>query len=128
MAHQSRWLLEKRVLLIVYEGDIDRAEMQQLNRELEIYLTEGQSPIHIISDNRAMGDIELTLNIVRETFGVMKRKGWGWVVLVAVPPLVRFFANIFSIQFGLSIKSVETMEKAWELLEGHDKSLKRSNG
>lgn len=123
MPHQSYWVLEKRLLLLVYEGDIDKEDMRKVNCELDAYLQEGQSPIHIISDHRTMGNISLDLNLVRETFTSMKKAGWGWIILVQVPPLVRFFANVFGIQFGLRIKTAKSIEEAKAILAREDKSL-----
>jgi hypothetical protein len=123
MPHQSRWLVEKRLLIIVYDGEIDRAEMQQLNCELDIYLSEGEAPVHIISDHRTMGEAHIDLNITRETFSAMKKHGWGYIVFVAVPPLIRFFANVFGIQYGLRIKSARSIEAAIAFLENEDSSL-----
>jgi hypothetical protein len=116
-------MVDKRLILIVYEGDIDLAEMQRINRELDKYLSEGESPIHIISDHRKMGEAKLDLNLVREIFTSMKKRGWGWVILVAVPPLVRFFANVFGIQFGLHVKTAPSIEAAKAMIEREDTSL-----
>ena len=55
MAHKSSWIVDKRIMLLEYEGNVDKNEIRQLNEELESFLNEGQSPIHIISDNSNMG-------------------------------------------------------------------------
>jgi hypothetical protein len=123
MGHKSRWYIEKRVVLIVYEGEIKQEEMQQVNLELESYLREGQAPVHLISDNRRMGQVDLSMNLIADTFTTMKKSGWGTVILVDVTPMVRFFANVFGIQFGLKMKSVATMELALESLNKYDPGL-----
>jgi hypothetical protein len=123
MGHKTHWYIEKRVVLIVYEGEINQEEMQQVNLELESFLSEGQPPVHLISDNRGMGQVDLSINLIADTFTTMKKSGWGSVILVDVPPIVRFFANVFGIQFGLKMKSVSTMELALEALHKHDPGL-----
>jgi hypothetical protein len=123
MAHKSSWLLEKRIVLIKYQGDVDKNEIKQLNEELETFLGDGQKPIHIISDNSNMGKAELSIQLARETFTAMKKEGWGWVVFIGLGRLIRFFAEVFATQFGVKIKIANNMEEALVILKKLDMSL-----
>jgi hypothetical protein len=123
MAHKSSWLLEKRIVLINYQGDVDKHEIKQLNEELEAFLGDGQKPIHIISDNSNMGKAELSIQLARETFTAMKKEGWGWVIFIGLGRLIRFFAEVFATQFGVKIKIANNMEEALVILKKLDVSL-----
>jgi hypothetical protein len=123
MAHKIRWHLDKRVLLIDYVGDIDLAEVHQINDELERFRLEGQKPVHIISDHSRMGKTALTLNLTFKSFSTMKRYGWGWVVFLGLNQPTRFFADVFSIQFRLKMKGATNYEEAFALLRQVDESL-----
>jgi hypothetical protein len=126
MNHKSSWLVEKRVMLLEYDGDLDKAEILRLNEDLETFLAEGEHPIHIISDNRKMGKTELTITLVQDAFNAMKKPGWGWVVLIGLNPVIRFFAEIFATQFHVNIRAASSVEEAYETLKRLDSSLRES--
>jgi hypothetical protein len=123
MTHKSSWLIEKRVVLLEYNGNVDKAEIMQLNEDLENFLNNGESPIHIISDNRNMGNAELSIQVARDTFSAMKKPGWGWVILIGVGRLIRFFAEVFATQFNVKIKTANDLEEALTILKKLDMSL-----
>lgn len=123
MSHKTEWFLENRIVLITYNGDLDKEELSRLNGELETFLEQGKRPLHLISDNRNMGKAELNLEMIRDAFSVMKKDGWGWVIVIGLNPLIRFFAEIFATQFKLHVKSAHTVEEAYEMLKKLDISL-----
>jgi hypothetical protein len=128
MAHKISWHLEKRVLLITYIGNIDLAEVQQINNELELLRLEGQKPIHIISDHRRMGSVEMTLKRAFVSFSAMKRFGWGWVMMIGPDHLLRFFAEVFATQFAVKVRVMESQEEALAMLNKLDLSLHGDSG
>lgn len=123
MAHKSSWLIDKRVLLLDYEGNVDKTEMKQLNEELEAFHAAGLKPVHIISDNSKMGKADLSIQLARESFTAMKKEGWGWVIFVGLGRLIRFFAEVFATQFGIKIKMANNLEEAIAILKKLDTSL-----
>jgi hypothetical protein len=123
MAHKIRWHLDKRILLIDYVGDIDLAEVHQINDELESFRLEGHKPVHIISDHSRMGKTALTLNLTFKSFPTMKKYGWGWVVLLGIGQPTRFFADVFAMQFRLKMKIATNYEEAFMLLRQRDATL-----
>lgn len=123
MPHKMSWLIEKRVLQIEYDGLVDKAEVQFINAELDRYLNEGIHPVHILSDNTKMEKVELTVSLARESFTAMKRPGWGWVIVIGMPRLVRFFAEVFATQFGVKIKIALDADEAMQILKKQDLSL-----
>ena len=126
MPHKSSWLVEKRILLIDYEGVVDKYEVRQLNDDLENFHAQGLTPIHIISDNSKMGKADLSIQLARETFTSMRKEGWGWVIFVGLGRLVRFFAEVFATQFGIKIKMANSLEEAMVILKKLDGSLEET--
>ena len=123
MAHKSSWLIDKRIMLLEYEGNVDKNEIRLLNEELESFLNEGQTPVHIISDNSRMGKADLSIQLARDTFTAMKKPGWGWVIFVGLDRLIRFFAEVFATQFGVKIKIASSREEAIALLKKLDMTI-----
>jgi hypothetical protein len=123
MAHKSSWLIDKRVMLLEYDGNVDKNEIGQLNEELNRFLDEGNKPVHIISDNSNMGKADLSIQLAREAFTAMKRPGWGWVIFVGLDRLIRFFAEVFATQFGIKIKIAANREEALIILKKLDLTL-----
>lgn len=123
MGHKMTWLLEKRVILLEYSGDVNKAELKEINEELNRFFAEGEKPVHVISDNRQMGNVELSISIAKETFSAVKQPGWGWMFLIGLDRLIRFFAEVFATQFGVRIKSANNPEEALEALKKLDLSL-----
>jgi hypothetical protein len=123
MTHKSSWLIDKRVMLLEYEGNVDKNEIRQLNEELNRFLDEGENPVHIISDNSNMGKADLSIQLAREAFTAMKKPGWGWVIFVGVDRLIRFFAEVFATQFGIKIKIAANREEALIILKKLDLTL-----
>ena len=124
MRHKSQWLVDKRVLLVSYTGDVDKAELQAINAELTDYVEEGITPIHIISDNREMGSIPLDVKTLQNSFGVLNNRKWGMICVVGADTMLRFFVQVVSSSFRLKkVIIVTSVDEASQKIMAYDSTL-----
>lgn len=123
MPHISRWFVDKRVLLIEYTGKIDKSELKQINSELQDYINEGETPIHILSDNSQMTGMPLDIKTLRNTFTTLNDQRWGMTCLIGANTMLRFFGELLSSSFHIDLALVKTLEDAKAKLIEHDESL-----
>ncbi len=124
MPHTSRWLVDKRIVLVSYTGDIDKNELQAVNAELTNYVEEGIAPVHVISDNTNMGNIPLDVKTLQNSFGVMNNNKWGMVCVVGADTMLRFFVQIITSSFRLKkVGIVKTVEEAHQKITAYDSTL-----
>lgn len=123
MPHTSRWFVDKRVLLIEYTGKVDKAELEQINAELENYVNEGEAPIHILSDNSQMTGMPLDLKTIRTSFTIFSDKRWGMICLIGVNTMMRFFSELVGSSFRMNMTLVKTFEDAKVKLVEYDETV-----
>ena len=85
MPHTSRWVTDKRVLLLEFTGSIEREEVIKLNDELKDFLGQGETPIHLIFDSRNMETLDqsgfenrLFITGYAQRFSLGLDVGCGW--------------------------------------------------
>lgn len=123
MPHKIAWRVNKRVLHIQYDGNIDKAELMQLNTELQSYIDHGTAPVHVISDHTNMTKIDISLRSIRENLDVMRSKELGWVLVVGADGVTNFFAQTVTSAFRLKVRMVDSVEDAWDVLRKQDAAL-----
>jgi hypothetical protein len=123
MAHTRQWMLEKRVAWITYDGDISLEQMQEINTWLDEFLSEGQTPVHLILDTSKMGAVPNNISVLRNSLSALQKSGWGLVILIGMNRMIRFFAEVIGKQFGLQLKAADSVEEAKSLILEYDKTI-----
>jgi hypothetical protein len=123
MAHKIDWFIEKRVLLLVYEGDVDSSEMKTVNEELKALLMAGQKPVHLISDDTKVAKLNTNLNQLVNTFTVLRLPDWGYIIAIGTSIRTRFFYNTLKVLLNMDLMLCATREKAYAQLIKLDASL-----
>jgi hypothetical protein len=123
-SYTVEWYVPKRVILIQYnEMDITADVLQKLSADLEKCYQEGETPIHIISDNTHQGATKVGLQELKQGLAVMKQANWGWTIFLGANSLVNFFATVISNIFSMKIRKAQSLEEALGTLERLDFSL-----
>lgn len=123
MAHTLKWLVDKRLLLLYYKGAVDKAELDAVNNELAILLSEGEAPVHIISDNREMTSLPFDIKTLQGSIGVLRDEKWGMAFIIGADTMLRYFGQLVSSSFRLNLRLVKSMDEVRTILMEHDESL-----
>jgi hypothetical protein len=123
MGHKMTWLVEKRVILLVYEGIVDNAEMQDVNEELQAFFLAGQKPVYLISDDRLATKLNTNLNSIVKIFSVLRLEGWGHIFTIGDSVRTRFFFKTLSFLLNMKMLLCPSTEIAIEELRKLDSSL-----
>jgi hypothetical protein len=118
------WYVPKRVILLQYnEMDITADVLQKLSADLEKFYQEGETPIHIISDNTHQGATKVSLQELKQGLAVMNQPNWGWTMLIGLNSLTSFLATVIGKIFGRQIRKIDSVEEAFSTLKRLDLSL-----
>lgn len=125
MPIQTHWLIENRVVLSVYKGEVALEEAQVTLEELKAMLDVGEPPIYHISD---LSEMEISVSnyqigAVREALSVYRDTRIRWVVAIGANPITRFLASMFSQLVGYRMKLVADRETALAFLADVDETL-----
>jgi hypothetical protein len=123
MAHKMYWQIEKRLIMLVYDGEVDNAEMEIVNRELERFLSQGVKPVHLISDDTRVTKLNTNLNSIIKTFSVLHQPGWGYIVTIGSSIRTRFFFNTLKVLLNMNMVLFPSQEEAIANLKKLDSSL-----
>lgn len=129
MPYEVRWYEQDRVIQTVITGDITIPELEAMRDELiNDYLTQGQAPIHIISDARQMAKFpSQPLVVMRLTEPWLRHPNMGWAIVVGkTNPMLNFLAAAVTNLLHVNYRMTNSVEEAVETLETLDRSLKAS--
>jgi hypothetical protein len=123
MAHRIYWQIEKRLIMLIYEGEVDNVEMEIVNQELESFLAQGEKPVHLISDDIRTTKLNTNLNSIIKTFTVLRQPGWGYLVTVGTSIRTRFFFNTLKVLLNMNMVLFASIEEALVTLKKLDSTL-----
>ncbi|MEM9953241.1 MAG: hypothetical protein AAF846_16670 [Chloroflexota bacterium] len=124
MAHQLKWLVDKRVLLIKYTGAIDKDTLLSMNADMNRILEEGIQPVHVIADNTEMSDVRVNLKVIQQSFGTLRNPAWGQITIVTGEnKMVAFFSQLIGTSFRIKLRVVNTMEDAKRIINQADNTV-----
>ena len=124
MPHKTRWLVEKRVIYVAFEGRITEAELRQFVGEVETMLDEGVPLVHLMTNSLEMEKVDISLGTLRALAGAYNLTGQlGWTVDINSNPVLKMFSGISSQFAGVRQRTVNSLDNAVAFLRENDDTL-----
>jgi hypothetical protein len=125
MPYQTRWYVEKRIIVTTYTGIIHIEDIRGQIDETHVLIEQGTPLIHSIID---LSQIEKwpPLNVVNE-FRSMNiesvRVRIGWSIIVANNVVLKFGSALFAPVFNLRQRIFSNLDEALTFLQENDPTL-----
>jgi len=126
MPIKTKWLVEGRVILSVYTGDVTKPEYIDANNVMNRLLNQGQFPVHVIIDH---DDAESVPTNITETLTLLTwlaHDNLGWHLISRPRAEVKFTSAVVSQandnryrEFPDRIHALEFLEEIDDSLKGH---------
>jgi hypothetical protein len=124
MPHTTRWLVDKRVIYVEFEGRITKEELQQFVDEVKALLDEGIPLVHLITNSLDMEKVDISMGTLRTLAGAYNLTGQlGWTVDINNNPILKMFAGISSQFAGVRQRTVSSLDEAVNFLKENDDTL-----
>lgn len=124
MPYQRSWLVEKRVALTRFYGNLTLEDVERFIVEQKEAVEIGIPLVHHISDGREIEKIELKLRTFQLLLnGIQPSERFGWQVEVTVNPMNRMISSIVGQFAGVNMRVEPTVEAAVVFLKRMDLSL-----
>jgi hypothetical protein len=125
MAFQNRWLVEDRVVLVEFSGDITLDELMANDADMLRYVNSGTPPVHIICKLQGAKRFPTNIsNISRSAKQYLTSPNIGWFLIVGVDnPLLTFIGSIVAQVSQLKFKQAADLDEALQVLGRMDFSL-----
>ncbi len=122
MPYDISWYLEKRIIFVEFEGDMDIEALPSMYEDLERFRDEGHDPVHIVGDVTHLGKFPFSIPAIREVAPVME--DFGVCAIYGVQqPLLQFVLKVMSQLSKLEIRIVENQESALASISRLDPTL-----
>jgi hypothetical protein len=120
MPYKQRWYINKRVLLIKMEGDLDVDEMTRNNDAMVAKINEGTPLVHILIDDAKVGKVPASLGQLKQIF--TGPHPWaGWVILIGPGSQIQnFLVGMIGKIMRANIRREATLEGAIKFLRERD--------
>ena len=126
MPMSIEWFLEKRILLVTYNGDVSAADLKQAGETIRASIdqTDGQF-LHSIADLSAIGKIPLNLKTITDaTQGALSHPQFGWMTVYHMPnPVIQFFGDMATRVFQVRYRVFDEQVDALDFLNQVDSTL-----
>ena len=125
MPYQTKWYIEKRIILTSYTGIIQIEDIRGQIDETHMMIEQGTPLVHSIID---LSQIEKwpPLNVVNE-FRSMDiesvRERIGWSIIVANNVVLKFGSALFAPIFNLRQRIFSNLDEALTFLQENDPTL-----
>jgi hypothetical protein len=120
------WFLEKRILIVTYNGDVTAADLKEAGEAIRAAAdqTEGQF-LHSIADLSAIGKIPLNLKVITDaTRGALSHPQFGWMAVYHMPnPVIQFFGDMATRVFQVRYRVFDEQVDALNFLNAVDGTL-----
>jgi hypothetical protein len=130
MGYRLSWLLENRILIVVYEGVMTKTDLQTYLAEAAVMrdhannvLGEGGPLVHTITDARRLTKNELSLKEALKTIESLRQQRVGWSIYIPAGKADQFFAVVGHQIAGVRFRCVESVSEGVELLKRMDDTL-----
>jgi len=124
MPHEMRWLVDKRVVLTTFHGNITAEELTQFVTEIKAYIADGTPLVHHISNSLDLQKVEFSLGTISSVAKAASIIGQlGWQVDVNINPINRMFANLGSQFANIRTRTFATQQEAIDFLKENDTTL-----
>lgn len=130
MPHQQSWLIQNRVVYVVFTGDMSAGDVGDAFHESARHVIESNdAPVHFFHNWTEVRKFPTSLSEVFKVSRDSKApvRNVGWVVAFGQnTKLFKFMGNIFFQLFGVHFRLFETAEEAADFLCEQDTRLEKS--
>jgi hypothetical protein len=124
MPYNSRWLVEDRVIYVVYYGVVSNEDLETSSRSSSRMIADGSAPVHLVTDATDMEKMTLGLQDLITIFkGLPSDPNLGWSIFISPSKLNRFFASVTTQLTGARTREFATLEEGIDFLTWVDDSL-----
>jgi hypothetical protein len=125
MPFETRWLVEKRVIVFRAWGKLTLEANAELNEELGRFIRSGQKPVHLIVIFGEDFRVPLALELLVKGTPIWD-KNMGEAAIIGGSPVIRFMANVVGVSTNTRVHSVNSIEEAYRAFCKADNSLPKS--
>lgn len=131
MASKNSWLIENRVILSTFSGEVSLEDLQAHDLDMLKHIEAGEAPVHVVCDITAM--VRYPSNIAAITRSArqhLTHPNMGWFIATGMQnPFLSFIADIVAntSYLKLKLKKAHTIEEALDMLQQVDTRLASSS-
>ncbi|MDX2078487.1 MAG: hypothetical protein SFZ02_18795 [bacterium] len=123
MPYTMTWLIDKRVLHIVIEGELNAETIRQMVAESRKMTDEGISPVHAIADATHADSIPKHIPTILKEYGGVSPQDSGFTVIIANSPVTRFLSQALLRLLRLEIRFGADIDDALNILHRVDTTI-----
>ncbi|HRF96342.1 MAG TPA: hypothetical protein PLZ51_14150 [Aggregatilineales bacterium] len=123
MPYKMTWLIDKRVLHIVIEGELSGDTIREMVAESRKMTDDGIKPVHAIADATHTHSIPKHIPTILKEYGGVTPQDTGFTVIIATSPVTRFLAQALLRLLRLEIRFGSDIQDALNILHRVDTTL-----
>ena len=120
MAINVEWYSDSAVL-VTYTASITAYDQHLANLQFIAYLDAASQPLHVIADWRNANNYPIDFDIVPDMLRMLRHKNMGWIVVIGMNNVLRFWAEMFTRMAGLRYTTRDSVAEAAEFLSIKEK-------
>lgn len=121
------WIVDGRILMLRYKGELTSDEMEALSDEFQNMMTDAVAPLHIIEDDRELKTIsDLSLSAVSDAFKALDLDKLDTAIAIVPEELEEvtdILGKAWELISDINYERVESMPEALDYLAKHDATL-----
>lgn len=126
MKYTMSWLIDKRVIFIVLQDELEVEEFRKFMIDLTAMVNEGTAPVHAVVDVRQITSAMHNMNGIGKVFADNRPQSNGFTILIGGNPVTRFFVQIFLSIAKLEVRFVKDMDEGMKVLYRVDINLPKT--
>lgn len=115
MAINVEWYSDAAVL-VTYTASITAHDQHLATLQFIAYLDAASQPLNVIADWRNANNYPIDFDIVPDVLKMLRHKNMGWIVVIGMNNVLRFWAEMFTRIAGLRYATCNAVEEAAEFL------------
>jgi hypothetical protein len=127
MPYQMSWAVEKRVILTTFSGKLTQTEFEQFIESMSMYVNQGQTPVHHISNSLGLEKVDIPLHKLRllvKAYGMTTHMGWQ--VDINNNSLNKMLVSLSTQFVGIRARTFSTLNEAVTFIKQLDLTLENS--
>ena len=123
MSYTLSWLVDKRVLYLVIEGEVTANLIREIIADSVAMAKEGIFPVHTITNATQAKSIPKNTPAILNEFKNTKLETTGFSVVITTNPLIRFLSQFLLKLFRLELRFASDLDDAMLILGRMDNTL-----
>ncbi|HRF96343.1 MAG TPA: hypothetical protein PLZ51_14155 [Aggregatilineales bacterium] len=123
MPYTLSWLVDKRVLYLVVEGEVTANLIRDIIAESLVMAKEGIYPVHTITNATQAKSIPKNTPAILNEFKNTKLETTGFSVVITTNPLIRFLSQFLLKLFRLELRFASDLDDAMVILGRMDNTI-----